>query len=471
MKSEKLLQYTIIFFTIICIIPFLYISFYIHPTNDDYVYALTHIDMNCWEAMIDSYLNWSGRFFATLISSLNPLSITSQPIVWYKIYSFILILFFCATIFLSAYLLFRKIFSLRHIIATSCFFILLYLTLCPKVSELFYWFSSYTAFTIPNIVALLFLALFRYKHPIVLVLQAILAFLIPSGNEVTAILFVMTMIFLSYTMKEKRFYIMTLISILSIILVILSPGNSIRMDGQLSGHPYIWTLLISTFQTISWAILWLPTLILATFIYIPMIGIHIPSCKIWNIKISHYIIFTIITVFLAHIPPTLGLSSVMIGRTANALYFFYILLYFIGVQIIIEKNKERIADFLSFKYTHIICGSATFCFIFLGSFNLESPICTAYMDIISGKAQAYNQQWNNRNHMAQETNSGIVIFNSFDIVPKTIYINDLEDKANAQFCNAYAEYYQLDCQVQTTARHARFTTNFETLFTIGKAMR
>lgn len=474
MKSLKTyILVSVILTAFLCIVPFLYLSFFIHPVNDDYFYAITHWNVNCFDAVIDSYSNWSGRFLATFISSLNPLSICyGNAVFYYKIYSFVLILLFFGSLFLGFKVLLGKYLSNLKTAFLACLFFTIYISLCPKISELFYWFSSYTAFTIPNILAFVLLSSLRIKNRYMFFIQCLLSFLIPGGNEVTAVLFVMFLLFLSYATRSKRIYTLAAISIISIVIVILSPGNGVRMSGQLSAHPYLWSALLSTAQTISWFFLWLPVLIIATLLYVPLIGVSLPRFKMFDIKFRYYVLFLFITVFLAHIPPTLGLSSVMIGRTANSLYFFFIFLYFIGIHILLNKYHEKIDFFISECYSEKMVAILTFCFVFIAPFSLESPVVTAYFDIISGKAHTYNLMCSERDKSSRQASSqSVVTFKAFTTPPKTIYINDLETDTSGQFCNAYRECNKLKCKVRVEEGEPVYFSNFETIFRLGKDLR
>ncbi len=469
MNKQKFLSISIIIISIICIFPYIYLCQYCHPVNDDYSFALSHINTNCFQSVIDSYNNWSGRFFATFISSTNPLSIYEKPVMVYKIYSTIIIILFWIVPFFSFRILFKNKLTNLNITALSCLFFITFMALCPKVSELFYWFSSYTAFTIPSILSIFFFSILIKDNYIYTFIQFLLAFIIPGGNEVTAILFVSSLLFISFITKNKRIILLTAIAFLSILIVILSPGNSIRMSYQLSQTPYLWSFVISVGQTISWGYFWLPTLILATFLYIP-IGIKIQIDFLHKIKISHYLLFVLSSVLLAHIPPTLGLSSVVIGRTANALLFYFILYYFIGIQILINNTNifnNKIFYKKKFIYT------LGFCFIFLCQFSIESPTTTAYIDILSKKAEQYNNIWTLRDSLAMKNkdNNNTIAFESLGITSKSLYSKDLETNSDGEFCKAYKDYNDLKCKVFVKDDNIQFMNNYETLFYFAKSKR
>ena len=472
MENRKKIEWLTIGAALVCVLPFVYLCRYVHPINDDYFYAQHHIGVNPFAAVADSYANWSGRYLATFLSEWNPLVHAGHPMWSYPMVSLVIVLLFCAVPLLAFRIGLGKYLNNRQILAGGSLYLLLYLSQLPKASELFYWFSAAVAFTVPSLMALLYFALLPYRKTAVVCLQEVLAFLIPGGNEVTAVLFVLTSLFIAWQTRERRLVGLAVMACLGILVVMLSPGNGIRMGMQLSSHPYLWTVVVSTGQTVSWIFLWLPTLLLASLVYIPLVGIHLPQAKLFQIKPWVFGIFVLVSVLLAHVPSTLGLSSVVTGRTANALWFFVILYYLWGMQILINRYRERIEAICAACSNRLLL-TAWFCFLFLCPLSLESPVSTAYFDLISGKAQRYDQIRTERDQraFAHKDEKTVVYFEPLGITSKTLYAKDLETKPDEQFCRAYSQYYQLACQVAVRENNVRFTTNFETLFSLGKSAR
>lgn len=73
--------------SLLAIIPFLILCTFVYPVNDDFTFGLRHIQKNVFQVSSDIYLYWSGRYFATLISALNPFAVSDNPIPLFRIYS------------------------------------------------------------------------------------------------------------------------------------------------------------------------------------------------------------------------------------------------------------------------------------------------------------------------------------------------------------------------------------------------
>lgn len=50
-------------------IPFVLLSFFNHPSRDDFCYANKVLEQGFWNSQINWYNNWTGRYFSTGILS------------------------------------------------------------------------------------------------------------------------------------------------------------------------------------------------------------------------------------------------------------------------------------------------------------------------------------------------------------------------------------------------------------------
>ena len=96
-SKNKRVDYLLIITCVISLIPLFLLSMYNNPANDDYTYALRDTNRNVIEVILNTYQNWSGRYFSTAIGQINPL--TYHSLNAYKVYPVILIIFFCTAYF------------------------------------------------------------------------------------------------------------------------------------------------------------------------------------------------------------------------------------------------------------------------------------------------------------------------------------------------------------------------------------
>lgn len=476
MKRNLYIYYqSLILVGVTALLPFLLVCQYIHPVNDDYVYAIRNGGMGAFDGVVSTYANWSGRYFATLISSVNPLLYGGSSDTLYKLYSAVLVLLFACSLFVMIRAVFRQQLTNVQQLAFASMVLVLFLIQAPRISEFFYWFSSYVAYTVPCVLAMLLLAVLSKRSAAMIAVQSLLIMCIIGSNEVMAVLLVCTLIYWAFEKgKGRRVQTVVLLSVMtaSMVAVIASPGNYHRMAGQLSAHPYLWASGVSIVQTVSWNFIWLPTLLLATVVYIPLFGMKIAGMDIFDRSMKKYLCFVAAAVFLAHIPPTLGLSSVMIGRTADNLYLCYILFYLFGLQILLHRYGDAVRVWLESRVTRTFVAVMYVAFLFLCVFQIDTPVATAYIDMLSGKAASYDRTMVMRQKAVGDNHIvGAVNLQPLGLLPKTIYVNDLCDDSASIFNVAYRDYYGLRHGVVVNDSRSRYLSNYESLFLMGKNIR
>ena len=476
--------YTIIIVFILIIIPLFILSVFNHPSTDDYHYALRDISSNVWIAGIDTYINWSGRYFATLLSSLNPLVYHSIPL--YHIYSIaIIILFFCSIWYLSSSFL-KGIFQQKEKITLAALGFIFYIIQCPSISQSFYWFSGYTAYTIPSILYIVLLAnLFSFRSIPSTIVNLLLIFGIVGSNEISLVIVICTLIYINieWWMQHNKHtnlhYILPLIfAIFFALVVFFSPGNEIRMLDEANSNNLAWTILVSLLQPISWFLIWGPSLLIGSIIYTTLIGNKIAKHSsrklqaIFSVSYKRFAWFFIITLILAHIPPTWGIGTVAIGRLANVIYIFFIIAWFYGTQLFISQHAD-IISLLKNKYYSYFYSAVLLLFIFVMVFNQHGIVSTAYMDLISGKAQHYSIELNQRydsmkNHTDKDS---VLVIKNLKNIPQTIYFVDISTNPDSWQNETFRHYWKCPSQVILEEEPIAEQSNFEQLKQAVKSIR
>lgn len=481
MTYKKRIYIIFVVLIVICIIPLLFLSLYNNPTNDDYTYAIRNQDTNLLTTILNTYKHWSGRYFATAISEINPLIYNS--LTAYKIYPIFIILAFSFSFFYLINTLYKKYFSKITIISLSSLLILTYLVKSPSIVESFYWFSGYITYTIPIITNLILLAYLTKKRNIFnFIINSILIFITVGSNEISAIIVFTILLYInieSYKNKEinKYYLYLLIISILCIAIVILSPGNFLRISVQNSSYNtnIIWTLIISTLQTIISFFAWGPILLLISIIYTYLWGIKIShyNINIFNTKLKTFFIFFVSTLFLTHIPPSFGIGSVVIGRIANVVFVFFIISWIYMTQLFINKYKKNIISIENNLYYKYIIISAIFIFVFNNIFDINNNIATSYVDLVTGKAKNYNEQLKKRYQLINNNNSNeySIKLPSLKNPPKTIYFKDISEDIHFWANIDCKNYWKCKPYIYLEKEEENLNSNFETLKQFGKKIR
>lgn len=471
-KTVDKVSVFLILFSIIAIIPFLLLCCYVYPVNDDFSFALHHLDAGALQSVYESYLTWSGRYLATFLSAANPYVISDNPLLLFKIFAAFVTIAFPLSFWLFVILCGKGRLTKLQSAGLGSLLFLIFLALLPSVSQAFYWFSSYTAYSLPALLYLLLIGLLAVNTRIGYWVACFLAILVPGGNEIISVITVCTLAYISLTFRKKKFFILLVLSLAATIIVILSPGNAVRMSYQLSQHPYLWTLAVSIGQTFSWIFLWGPVLLVATIVYVSLYGNKIACTPIFDVNFKWFIAAFFLTIVLAHVPVTLGLSSVITDRTANCLVIFYITGYFFGINIIIRQFPFLTARFVSLFSNKWMLAASVFCFLFVGPFSVNSAVSTAVVDLFTGKAEKYAEIQHKRIDMViQNHNNDAIALPSLGLTSKSLFIKDLETTPDGIFVKDFARIYGCHAKVYVKDRVVFFEDNLSALKNYGKDLR
>jgi hypothetical protein len=195
------------------------------------------------------------------------------------------------------------------------------------------------------------------------------------------------------------------------------------MAQQLSLHPYLWSLLLSVSQTVSWLFLWLPILLVATSLYVPLVGRKLSTSAVFNVSLFK---------FIPHV-----------ATSIDALF----------------SNR-------------FISAATCFCFLFIGPFAIEQPVVTAMVDLVTGKAMDYAAIQQKRIHMAQNGAAGESLqLPSFGITPKSLFVKDLGSSPDDEFNQDFCSIYGAKSGVFVRDTDITFEDNWSSIKNYGKAKR
>lgn len=482
--KAKWIKEALIIICISALLPLFLLSIYNQPCNDDYNYAIRDINLNFISANIDTYLTLSGRYFATFISRINPLIYHSFEA--YKFYTVILLIAFLFSIYYFISTFSKSILNKSTQISLTSLLCIVYIVQCPSVSQAFYWFSGYAAYTFPCILFICLLGnLLKRNNLILTIINTILVISIAGSNEISTIILFCTLAFinLEYWLHHnkkwnKNFLFLLAISTICTLIAALAPGNAVRMQSETSSNNIIWTIGASVLQTLSWFPIWGSILLMVSIIYIPLFGkgIYENSSKklksIFSLNIKHFFIFFITTLFLVHIPPTWGLGTVVIGRLANVAYIFFILCWMYLTQLIINRYPGIILLQANKYYQFIYI--AFFLFFTLNIvYNIDGNIATSYVDLITGKAKKYNMELNERHLLLKNNQSSdeVIKIPGIQTIPKTIYFKDINSDKDSWENETYRTYWNCRPQIYIEDAPKIEYSNMESLKLFMKEIR
>ena len=471
------------------IAPFLWLANYNQPAADDYYSAVRDANTGFIPALKDIYLHWSGRYFAVLVSRVNPLLFHSATA--YKCYAVILVLLFIAALLLLVKQVAGQYLVLKQVVALMAVITAIYFAAMPSPSEGFYWFSGAWVYQLANILfMLLLLFLLRLKNATVpasrllyFICAAVCAVCIVGCNEISLIITCLCISFFTIHQYTKNkagngyFIAVTVICYIAAALAAFAPGNVERLNHQqeYSGS-LLWTFAgggaiagIYTFQ-------WLLQVFIATLIYIPLWGNALAekmaARQEWReLKLKRVVIFFIASLVIVQLFTVWAAGGSNIGRIENVIYLFFILgwlfiLQLYLVQYLQNNNGEAII-------INPLLRTIAICLFLIALFDINNNISTAWLDVISGKAKKYSQQLDERASLASRCAQDTCIITPLSTIPKTIFFTDIKcttDSIDLWMNQAYSSYFGHG-YIVISAPLPQPPENMETLRNLGREMR
>lgn len=369
---------------IIILVVFFMLSFFTHPSADDFGYANSTKSQGFIQMQISTYMTWSSRYVSTALLSLYGM-LTNFSIMFFKAYKFIPLLILSLT-FLGFYLFLRSITfkKLKHrdTFLISIFIFVLYLTRMPSTSQGIYWFAGAITYQFGIILLLFHLSLLVSSHSfssfsmlkkiVYFLCSGVLSILIIGTNEILmlSVFFVLLLgtIISIYKKSSNKFLFITslLISILCILFVLLCPGNSLRSEHFPKSHDLIYASYNTFVNGLGFFLLWLvelPVVISSLFI-IPISFILTKHISIFKgFKKWHLIIFLILfpcVIIGLFFPSNWAMGGNPPERGLNAIYIIFLIAWLFSLLIVgeliqrIKNKKSTIEKYINKKWLIIV---------------------------------------------------------------------------------------------------------------------
>ncbi len=404
---------------------------------DDYTFAVRDRELGFIEAQVQFYFNWSGRYFGTAIVRLNPL--VQYEFETYKIYSFAVLILFIVAVTSFFHGLLKAYFPIRTILALAALFIAILLVQMPDIAQGIYWFSAYMTYFLPNIFILFFFTILLKekklnRSTIGTILKIIALFLIVAiigSNELSLLILMSSLLLMLLTAwsnqnRQLPRYILFffLFGFALSLIVVLAPGNYVRMAGQEKSSHLLYSLAGSILLTLSSFLKWGLLLLLSSLLYTYMWGLQLakktkdspifkcslPLAFLWYLST----LFTMQFIFLWSTGFRAG------TRVENVIHFFFVFGWFYVLQLILNKYASNQTESSTIGFaTYPVVLLAMFAMLV---FNLESNATTAYLDLLSGRAALFDRELSTRYEYLKTSSCTSCPITPVTALPKSLYI-------------------------------------------------
>lgn len=355
------------------ILPFILFSFWNVPSADDYMIIDKKNQFSFWQLQSAVYHNWTGRYFATFVSS-----VFSYSGFLYSHYYLHTLLLLSLTVFswlfclkqINRHLLADQI-SLSSLVILSLLLLIAEINIVPEPVTAFYWFSSAITYQMPLII-MIFLAgviiklLFASFNKISLFsIAGILIVLLNGCNEIiTLFVLIFSACLLGYRIfiyKKISFLLIGLyvVNIISACFLLFSPGILNRgTTFEKSSLAQGVSIAIVKFIVLNWYFLKEPLWWFSIFFFCLFLSknksLQARFIKKVKISASLLLLFYLAIGLFVYIPVLYATNGSLPARAENILCFLcsFMLLFIISTHIS-DKINNASNSFL-YKYRWLL---------------------------------------------------------------------------------------------------------------------
>lgn len=384
---SKKQHYLILFGLLFLIFPFFALLMYVHPQSDDYFFAFKMQSMGAFEFVKEMYFNRTGRYASMFIGAFDPLCFRS--LLLFRISLFFLAVFFLISLFaLLRSVFLAKVKSLSVLIFTLSIFIV-FINGILDLYEFLYWFPSVSSYTLGSSLFMLFVANYinysqnKSSISFLVISNSFLAFITIGLNELFVIPFLLVLGFVLLQKINTRkvftaeFIIFAVVIILSLV-VVLAPGNYVRMKDVSLGEQFVNGIVLSIesaiftlghfFQNTSFVLF---SLLLFSIMPNYFIQNNYLIFSFPRVKPIYVILATIVLLIALFFPALASLGFIPPGRIFNFVGFFFVIIWIIDLLLFAKYYEYYFKSGIQKKYAIIIIIIAIV-FLFSGVFMIDS---------------------------------------------------------------------------------------------------
>lgn len=457
---KRITQYVfdngILIFLIFTILPFLILSYFVHPFWDDFDYSMTAAKNGFFRAEYAWYVTWSGRYFSqAFLSSINPLIYGS--IAGYKILTLLFIFAFIFAVYITVSEIASGCLNLRQKLICTLSFCYLFIYGLPAANFAFFWMASVVIYQLANIL-MVFLAYYYIRflrgesgNRKTNLIISLLIFAIIGCNEVsmfvTLIFFTASFLYNTINLKKinRSLLLFAIVAFVSSLVVYFAPGNSFRVTLSPGNHELFFSLKNSAIDLVKFIVyrLYNLPLLVFTVMFISFYLKFILNKKPWTstviinpyYSVGIYLIAMFAGLFVSYW--SLGTSTPV--RTLNVIYFIFLAGWFVNIIIILNyiNLKKRLPENSIPDYVMIILTLA----VLISFLKETNSIKTAYRDLRNGNASLFNSELNARYDHIRTSTSDTVIIDSLTVIPESFSYFDIGEDPNDKYNKLQAEFF------------------------------
>lgn len=476
-KKYFIVLKTISVFFLLSFLPLVVLSFYNHPSADDYSYGKftyhvwnsTHSFLAVVKSAVETaaffWNNCDGLYASSFFMSLQP-GIFGEK--YYALTAFITLGSLIGSNLFFAKMVLNKILKLSATESVYCALLSSFMMIqwMPSGVQGIYWYDGSMNYTCFFAIFMLTISMSIYsmqaekKNVMVIcgVVTSLLSVALVGGNHVTAfagLLYLFGVIIYQFVSGRKISFFTGILPFMAAIsgflFNVLSPGTAARQTAFTERFGVIKTIVYASFKGCQYINEWLGlNTLICIGLLLPVIFRVILLLQDRGFQFRYPVLVMILSlgfVCALFCPPYYAMGNEGQGRLINVIYFTYTGLLLFNVMYILGWIKVRCNIQISGKIKHIegfgTCISVGLCIAVLCFGVLESNGYKAVMDIASGDAETWSKENYERVAFLKETELEDVFVTPFSAYPELLYFDDISYDINDWRNRAMAYYYDL----------------------------
>ncbi|GAA4392229.1 DUF6056 family protein [Hymenobacter koreensis] len=459
---------------ILCLLPFVALCWYAHPSADDFLTANEVRKYGHWGYIPFMYLNWTGRYTSTVLwGLLNPVSYGNTT-EGYGLVCLLLILALPVVLYVLLQALLPGQFRRFTLWVSSGVLTALFLVQMPSPAEGFYWITSTYNYLLPALLTLLALAALARRAAAAtpaarrrwLVAAGVLAVLAIGGNETNALVLALgvggftALRSLQRRRIEWEYVGLSAAIALACAAAFLAPGNFARLDQSAHASSVLEAADKAALSAYRGLVNWLGNgVVLALTVLLLPVGFrlrNLPNLPLNQLAQNPLFITLLIPVslILVQFLAWWATNQPMPARSRNVLYLFFLIGWFLNAYAWARyfwRNSTRGTLRLPGYAQAALIGWIVVVFALGHTRKMRgrephdnlNNVLVAYQDWLNGAAARYDAQLTARYQVlkAKGWSSEHVVVEPLQDPPRTLLFGDITPDVNDWSNLAYAEFF------------------------------
>lgn len=479
-KREQIYMWILIGISFLSAVPLLILSFYNHPSADDYMYAMdtyhvwneTHSIWSLLKQAVvtsaDFYQNWQGLYASAFVLALQP-AIFGEG--YYALTGFLMLAIIYGGNICFAYYVLHKRLQCTRLESVACGAVLSFVMVqwIPSVVQGLYWYNGTMNYVLFFAILEMFVCALiqiqmgqdRVRNIRNSVLSVVLGVLLAGGNHITAFMGILTAVAIfavSILSKERgrmlRSGIALVATVGGFLVNVSSPGTKIRQS-NFSNTPGAVSTIISAVKTgtkmiDSWMGL---AVIIAFLLFLPMalnMGKRIVEEKNFSFRYPLLVLICSIGWCCAMLcPPIYAMGTTGDLRIVNLIYFSFVLLLFVdgfylcGWYVARQIKQGNQISKVQFSITWCLSVLVLLLGVFISCGEKMSSY-QAWLSIKSGEAAQYSMEADVRYEILCSSEGEDVLLQPFSTYPYLLFFEDITEDATNWKNRYMADYFDLN---------------------------